>query len=180
MNFSSTHVETLCDLQALAKKHNHRISFSCDYSHSDELNTELLLKNNIPEHMIEILEDEDCVENIETISQSSRLWFALMDNKSDTTHTMEYRQETMYFVFRILDPEEYSMESFTDYCYQTFEEGFDDTFYDGFTHYPTIIQGFGNKEKIIDNRVYREGMALKFFGDLVCDYLGEPRIKRVY
>ena len=28
--------------------------------------------------------------------------------------------------------------------------------------------------------VYREGMTLKFFGDLVCDYLGEERIKEVY
>lgn len=28
--------------------------------------------------------------------------------------------------------------------------------------------------------VYREGMALKIFGDLVCDYLGEERIVRTY
>ena len=41
----------------------------------------------------------------------------------------------------------------------------------------TTIKGFDGLEH---PSVYREGMALKFFGDLVCDYLGEERIVRVY
>jgi len=49
-----------------------------------------------------------------------------------------------------------------------------------FSDSPTIINGFGNETKVVDYRVYREGMALKFFGDLVCDYLEEPRIVESY
>lgn len=41
----------------------------------------------------------------------------------------------------------------------------------------TEVTGFPNQEH---PNVYREGMALKFFGDLVCDYLGEERIARTY
>lgn len=41
----------------------------------------------------------------------------------------------------------------------------------------TEVTGFPNQER---PNVYREGMALKFFGDLVCDYLGEERIARTY
>ena len=48
------------------------------------------------------------------------------------------------------------------------------------SHNPTIIHGFGNEKRIEDFRCYRSGMAVKFFGDLVCDYLGEPRVNRVY
>lgn len=49
-------------------------------------------------------------------------------------------------------------------------------------HLKTIadIYGFGNDNRIKDFRCYRPGMALKYFGDLVCDYLGEERICRVY
>ena len=42
----------------------------------------------------------------------------------------------------------------------------------------TVVRGFDGVSTYIN--VYREGMALKFFGDLVCDYLGEPRIIRTY
>ena len=41
----------------------------------------------------------------------------------------------------------------------------------------TKVTGFPEQEH---PSVYREGMALKFFGDLVCDYLGEERIVRTY
>lgn len=44
----------------------------------------------------------------------------------------------------------------------------------------TYIYGFGNKEPVKNHLVYRNGMALKYFGDYVCDYLGEPRIERTY
>ena len=51
------------------------------------------------------------------------------------------------------------------------------------SHMETLVElvdcGFGNDECVEDFRCYRNGMALKFFGDLVCDYLGEPRIDRV-
>ena len=41
----------------------------------------------------------------------------------------------------------------------------------------TVIKGFNGLEH---PNVYRAGMALKFFGDLVCDYLKEERIVRSY
>lgn len=45
---------------------------------------------------------------------------------------------------------------------------------------PTEISGFGNKELITDGRCYREGMALHFFAELVCNYLNEPMIYNTY
>lgn len=46
--------------------------------------------------------------------------------------------------------------------------------------YPTHIRGFGNKEVITDGRVYREGMALHYFTELVCQYLNEPMFNNTY
>ena len=45
---------------------------------------------------------------------------------------------------------------------------------------PTIITGFGYEEEHKDYRVYRGGMALHCFAELVCNYLKEPMIKRTY
>ena len=55
--FSSTHLETLVDLQALAKKHDCRISFGC-YSDTDEqINNDLLRENGASEDVIDKLEN---------------------------------------------------------------------------------------------------------------------------
>lgn len=54
----------------------------------------------------------------------------------------------------------------------------------GNTQFSLAPKGFVFLTKIFQGQerpsVYREGMALKFFGDLVCDYLGEERIVRTY
>ena len=42
----------------------------------------------------------------------------------------------------------------------------------------TKVYGFNGVETKVN--VYREGMAVKNFGDLVCDYLHEPRIIKTY
>ena len=52
----------------------------------------------------------------------------------------------------------------------------DYSFYDD-GDYTKVIGFKGVKTKV---NVYREGMAVKNFGDLVCDYLHEPRIIKNY
>lgn len=66
-------------------------------------------------------------------------------------------------------------EFLEDNDYESSDDGGKRLLYVSFSE--TKIKGFDKQEH---PSVYREGMALKFFGDLVCDYLGEERIVRVY
>ena len=92
---------------------------------------------------------------------------------------MSYVQENLYFDIKDICFSEIS-DKFSEFLFEDCTENYCDNFYASFNNAPTIIRGFGNENKIVDGRVYRSGMAVKYFGDLVCDYFGEPRIERTY
>ena len=80
--FSSTHMETLVNLQKLAEKHNCKISFAC-YSNTnkEEINSNILKENGASEEIIEkLLNDWQynlSVNNIENTDE--HIWFQLYD-----------------------------------------------------------------------------------------------------
>lgn len=184
--FSSTHLETLVDLQALAKKHNCRISFGCNSNSDGEINNDILRDNDASEEVIKKLnhawEYNISINNIQ--STNEQIWFQLYDpNGKKHCNGMSYYNNRVYFEVNFDDNfDEENNQDLIDWL----EEHKMDYLY-SFNKYiicldsaPTIITGFGYEEEHKDYRVYREGMALHYFTELVCNYLKESMIKRTY
>ena len=184
IDFCTPHAETLADLMALAKKHNCVIRFGFYSNFEREVDRDILQHHNLTDELVEELYEK--MEISDSASTFDKVWFELYDNSEKTSNTMAYLCSDTYFVvkkdgefdFRLEDEE--PSEQLVAWL-EEHDEMYD---YDAYTislhHNPTVIYGFGNKGRIEDYRCYRSGMALKFFGDLVCDYLNEPRIQRCY
>lgn len=184
IEFYTSHVETLADLTKLAKKHNCRINFGVNTSHEEEIDVDILKRHGFTDELFEELKDKMTV----TFASSSfdTVWFELADKATGTYSTMTYTESGTYFTVEKLgeldfrfDEDETSEELIA--WLEDHDELWDTDMYTIHQHHnPTVIYGFGNEERVEDFRVYRSGMALKYFSDLVCDYLKEPRIERVY
>lgn len=166
------HLDTLRELQNLAEKHGGHISMGFNNNLDDDIDWSILESEGIGGKIIrELKSEENCIiKNAQ--SGMSEIWFALYD-KNNKCHSMSYYENWTQF-----DCEEFGWE-----VPEKFSEFLDNNEYGNRFYYsdsPTIISGFGNKEKVEDYRVYRSGMAVKFFSDLVCDYLGEERIVKTY
>ena len=186
IDFGSSHMETLADLIKIAEKHNCTITFGVTTHGDRDIDEDVLKKNGFTAELLKELKDK--LEVKDAASTFDTVWFQLYETNTKTYHTMAYIENSTYaviekesensFLFRDDD------EAPSDELIAKLEE-FDELLEIGVytinqSYNPTIIHGFGNKEKVEDFRVYRPGMALKFFGDLVCDYLKEPRIQRCY
>ena len=180
INFATPHMETLSDLMKLAEKHNCKITFGFASSPEQEIDEDILKKNGFTEELIEEMKEKMTIED--AVSSFDKLWFELYDKNNKTHNSLVYIESGTHFTLPKYNY--YQIHGVSEELENLLDEH--DEFYraDEYVihecHNPTIIHGFGNKEKIEDFRVYRSGMALKFFGDLVCDYLKEPRIDRCY
>lgn len=166
------HLKTLKELVVLAEKHGGHISMGFNNSFDDEIDWKILENEGIGGKIIgELKTEENCII-INAESGVSEIWFAFYD-KNHKCNSMSYYENWTKF-----ECEEIGWdvpEKFSEWLSENEQGNF---FY--YSDSPTIISGFGNKERIEDYRVYRSGMAVKFFGDLVCDYLGEERVVRTY
>lgn len=180
--FSSTHLQTLCDLKALAEKHGCFISFGVN-NYDGFIGYEKFF--DYSEDIIEELRDQGYFYTDTEKGSTSGFWFQLFDpnNNERHYHNLTYSSGWQAVEYELNDDvdddnplskeaEEF-LEDNTYDCSDCYGEkrslyvSFDDT----------EVNGFEGQEH---PNVYREGMALKFFGDLVCDYLGEERIVRTY
>lgn len=182
IEFTSAHMQTLCELKELAEKHGCLITFGVDQG-SDFDSYEHFI--GYTEEVIKELEDRGFFHTDEAKSEYSNFWFQLYDpnNTARKHHILQYntgRQIIEYeFNWEPDDDDPISEEAanflrdnIADWC------NYDDEKKLLYTSYAnTEVIGFDGQPR---PNVYREGMALKFFGDLVCDYLGEERIQRVY
>lgn len=188
--FYSAHLDTLCELKALAEKHGCKLSFGTrnDFS-AEELDSSDLKAVGVPNKIIDKLtspyEYNLTVEKVKV--SCDELWFQLYDpnNENRKYHIMTYQQISVYFE---VEPD-YNFDSyikenekFIDWCEenQVDCDDYSDKFIFNLTDSPTIIKGFGYKKEKKDYRVYRPGMALHYFTELVCKYLKEPMIERTY
>lgn len=173
--FSSTHIKTLIKLQELAQKHNCSIDFGVNIVNDiDECDWDILAKKyNMPDSV-----REDLVENLEVTRGKTtgyHYWFELRDHRDkDKTiyNTLTYTDLDMYINYNNTD-------DLSDESIEWLEDNNDYEGYLGGYYDETTIKGF----KGVDTSnvgVYREGITLRCFGDLVCDYLGEERIVEVY
>ena len=180
LDFCSNHMETLADLMKIAEKHNCRIAFGINTSSSSDIDEDILKKHSFTDELIAEMRDKMTINDVS--SSFDKVWFELYDQESKKHNTMAYIESGTYFVlpkddYYLIHGISEELETLLDEhdeCYRSDEYVIHECYN------PTIIHGFGNEKKVEDFRVYRSGMALKFFGDLVCDYLKEPRISRVY
>lgn len=178
----SSHIDTLCDLKNIAEKHNCQIHFGVRHSKDDDIDY-TILEGLIPKWMVREIKSEEYLIVSNAHSESTTYWFELYEKSKDKYHVLSYIQSNTSFnaeafnygSVKNIDKAE-KVEKWLD---ENRSEYSDDKFF-YYSSSPTHIYGFGNAKKIVDGRVYREGMALKYFGDLVCDYLEEERISRVY
>ena len=177
ISFYSAHMDTLCELKQMAEKHNCKIIFGFDASASEDIDEDILLECGFSEDMQEYL-DQCFLED--KLSKYSKVWFELYDANNNTHNVLTYMNNYCSFC---LEVDKYDCdEEFINFLENHYDVGecCSGQYYCNFDNKPTIIDGFNNKEKIKDFRVYRPEMALKYFSDLVCEYLGEEKIMRTY
>lgn len=179
--FSSTHLQTLCNLKALAEKHGCSINFGVN-DFDDFTGYEKF--TDYSEAVIEELRDRGYFWTDTEKGSATGSWFELFDPNNEKCH---YHNLTYFSGWQAVEYEpdddidddnplsKEAEEFLGDNTYEECDYGGKNLLYVSFAD--TEIRGFEGQEH---PSVYREGMALKFFGDLVCDYLGEERITRVY
>lgn len=178
IEFYQSHMETLAELQKLAENHNCVITFGFSSNFDREIDKDILKKRGFSD---KVLAEMNELTFEDTVTLFDKFWFNLFNKNDESQHSMVYIESNTYFYYSA-DKNDYT--ELSEELIKAFEEyditGRIDEYTVNVCYNPTIIRGFGNEKKVEDYRVYRSGMALKFFGDLVCDYLNEPRIKRVY
>lgn len=181
VKFTETHLDTLCELKALAEKHNCSICFGV-YNSSGFISYEKFI--GYSENIIEELQNRGVFYTDTEQGSLTDFWFELFDpnNAKRHYHSLSYLsgwQAIEYEPDDDIDDDNPLSKETEEFLEDNDNESSDDyekkLLYVSFSE--TKIKGFDKQDH---PSVYREGMALKFFGDLVCDYLGEERIVRVY
>lgn len=180
VSFYSPHMETLSDLMELAKKHDCKISFGFSSSNDREMDEELLAMIGLSEEMLSEMKDKMTISFSESVFD--KLWFELSDNRDHTYHTLAYIERST--TIEVECASGFSFYSVSEQLFDCLRENDvscnGDTYFISKRYNPTVICGFGYDKMVEDFRVYRSGMALHYFANLVCDYLHEPKIDRVY
>lgn len=170
---SEPHMRTLAKLQQLAEKHNCVIKIGFKDRFDNEIENNFFRDKTSCN--IEILRDAAVIGN--EFMTTSILFFELFDKNNESYHTLEYKEIYISFDFEL---DMYTDYKVRDLIYRLTEDDADDGncchIFD-----EQEIKGFESIPETVENiNVYREGIALREFSRLVCDYLGEPRIKEVY
>lgn len=184
VDFYSAHLDTLCELKELAEKHNCTISFGVRNESERGITSIEGFKDyfyeEIPEQVLSDLKLMGYFDESESFWDNTTLWFELYDRSTNKHNVMTYSDGYLHLKFQEFMSSDLSDETedwLADYEPDWAQDLYDDYHIIYRRYCPVTVRGFnGAKEP----NVYREGMALKFFGDLVCDYLGEKRIERTY
>lgn len=182
--FNSAHLRTIAKIQELALKHECIFSFGVnDKVRSNTVDYDILKKDKISKEAIEAIKEQDNNGNVEGAwNEYTSLWFELYDLKSKRCNQLIYIQSATGF--RLDGGDDLMVEdAYNNKALSKFieENGYDwPSSYFEYRDDPTQIINFDKEGRREDYRVYRSGMALKFFADLVCDYLEEPKIEEVY
>lgn len=171
------HIKTLTKLYEMAKKHDCVIAMSIEPISDSDVDFDIIvdkgdMNEEIKEDIQENLELKDCN------TSGYKYTFELID-KRDSQH---YKYNTLTY-FDISTSFKYA-----EFLYRTLNEETqewlddNDNYDDNYIFYHSEDQRMQGWEGIDTSfvNVYREGMLLKFFGDLVCEYLGEEKIQEVY
>lgn len=175
VDFYDAHLDTLVELKTIAERHNAKIRFGFQNSGNTDFNADILCEKGFTETLCDELTEK--AETRDVSYDESAVWFELYEKESDTYSSLRYSESSLSFYAEFcayIDEPSDELEA----ALEGIRSEYDDDWYHIFD-IKTVMYGFG-KERIEDNRVYRSGMALKFFADLVCDYFNEARIERNY
>lgn len=188
---SSTHIDTLCKLKEIAAKHNCVISCGFQTDSDDCFDTNIFEANDVAPEIVKTLEtmyeNNDFNDYKRNCEQTYFTLYEKVSGDIAQAHTMYYNEESLEFYIKdyislvcsYVDNNENQINAFEDFAQEMSVNNDSTCPFFNFSYCPTIIDGFG-LEHVEDERVYRQGMALKYFADLVCDYLKEPRIVATY
>ena len=175
--FGWAHVETICDLKAIADKHNCKINFGTRHTTSDTVDCGLMEKAGFTKDEVDFILRRSDIDRMSC--DFDVIWFELYDIEKHTNNTLAYVESSTLLTFSRdfeFDEDEELMRKLEEndafWEYDEYSLDLRDS--------STQIVGFGKDKREENSLVYREGMALKYFADYVCDYLKEPRIERVY
>ena len=181
VTFNEAHMRTFAKLQEIALKHNCTIRFGAnDFGTQEEIDYDILKANELPDEIFNDLKAQDDSYGINNAkNHAESLWFELYDKKVGKLNQLVYIESSTSFILKggddLMIENAYEHEAFCNWINGNEYDGFFE-FHDN----PTRILGFGKSGWREDYRVYRSGMALKFFADLVCEYLHEPEITETY
>lgn len=176
MELYDAHIDTLCKLNEIAKKYNCKIGFYINsVSGEDLLDEDFLMKQyNISKEIAKDILDNTS-HSVE--GNGTQYCFALIDSNGKH-HSINYF--TIDYVMILDDDMVHSLLPETIKFEENNCDSFDGNrcyFYDA-ARWQSII-GFDTIDKSQIN-IYREGIMLREFSYLVCDFLCEPRIEKVY
>ena len=177
IRLGTVHISTLAKLHQIAEKHNCYIAMGVDDVHdNEECDMNSIAKRTDMSDEIK-RELEYSLDKTGEGQSGYRYWFELIDKRSSQTkhNYIEYQDIDTWFSYDPKDIDELSEET-----QEWLEEN--DEYENGVIWQRCDSQSISGWEGVDTSEinVYREGMLLKFFGDLVCDYLGEERIVEVY
>lgn len=171
---SEPHMRTLAKLQQLAEKHNCVIKMGLKSRVNNEIPNEIFKKYT--NYDIEELRDDVVIDN--ELYTESTLFFELFDRNNERYNVLNYNEIYIDFDFEV---DLYTNDEIKQMIYDINGTNEEDE-----GHYHRMfdeqeIFGFATIPETVENiNVYREGIALREFSILVCDYLGELRIEELY
>lgn len=175
MNFEfyDAHIKTICDLQKLVEKHNCKLAFGTSNSSFNEEIDESFLEEylNCPKDIAKEICEKCCFEEVRGDYTNS--FFELYDKTKGKYNTLTYFTLSVFFKIEICDDDlstkakdwllNNSQNDEYGYVVDTTKEK---------------VCGFDGIKK--EGWIYRPGIMLAVFTQLVCDYLSEERIVRTY
>lgn len=183
----TNHLDTIEKLRRIADKHSYSIYITINNGYAEdfnELSDEDMINVGVPKKIAK--EFIKLFENNHTLFHYSYTFYTLelYSKKDDTpikSNSLTFKMVDFYFSvkeFKDLDDLKISkgLREFLDKktTYQELKGAF--MSFDNCDK--TVVQGFKGLNPN-DYPIYREGMAIKFFGDMVCDFLHEPRIEGI-
>lgn len=171
------HVETICELQELCKKHGYYITFGYNESKSEDLTDDDFVEmfdgseKEIAKKFIEECYIEKSYQDVEAY------WFELHKDEEGTVGMMIDTNTCSTF--------EISTDNYHDIP-EDIEEFICDNSEEWSSEDEPVFSRKGGKTELTgvfkgkEVNCYREGICIREFSNLVCDFLGEPRINRCY
>ena len=194
IDFYTAHLETLSDLKILAEKHNCKIQFGIrsNAMQLDDIDQDYFIKHfKCPEDIAkEICDSNLCSFEHFNSGQSFYIYFELIDCNDENHPKYNILGKTICENSFKVNVHEYNFlpeHKLSEKALQWLQEISmnDEWGYPDYNDFIMIddyeseeVHGFEGVTK--DGWCYRTGMILAVFSQLVCDYLGEERIKRCY
>ena len=179
ISFNSEHMQTIKELLEIADKHNCRFTFGFNSDSCAEVSEKILQHNDMSIEMIDTLYSSFYLSNEH--SDYDSVWFELYDMNNKTHNSLVYQDMYTCFYYDdcAIDDDSTELEQQV-MSWLDDNNDYDEKFVSKSLGL-TVIRGFNSPNDYEENYlVYRSGMALKFFADKVCEYLGESITERTY